>query len=250
MASNPPVVVSKFPAPPPFYKLYESYKKDVPFEEQPNILPPPKPVLENYTTFGNNYTTQDALPSLEEQGRTRLYPEDFVPVEELKKLNRSILFTYLELLDVLINNPEHYKTKVEHLELLFVNMHHLMNGYRPHQARDTLIVMLEDQIQRRKQESQELESRLQKTRELLQTSVAQLQNTDNHMNTNESNENNISIEIDNSVNGNSKTRNNGSASNSKSNSPSKNTIIEQQSETDNIKENYSKLREILDNVSD
>ena len=43
--------------------------------------------------------------TLEEQGIRRLYPESYDPKAELKKLNRSILICFLELLDILIANP-------------------------------------------------------------------------------------------------------------------------------------------------
>jgi len=38
---------------------------------------------------------------------------------------------------------------VEEIDLLFINMHHLLNSYRPHQARQTLIAIMENQVQRR-----------------------------------------------------------------------------------------------------
>jgi len=36
---------------------------------------------------------------------------------------------------------------------LFVNMHHLLNEYRPHQARESLIEMMSDQLERSKAET-------------------------------------------------------------------------------------------------
>lgn len=75
---------------------------------------------------------------------------------ELKKLNRSILICFLELLDILINNPaspavscnHHHNLvdvrisllntqrdqKIKDLSVLFINMHHLINEFRPHQV--------------------------------------------------------------------------------------------------------------------
>jgi len=74
---------------------------------------------------------------------------------ELKKLNRSILICFLELLDILIDNPAspavsclatniscvnmipnlfQRNQKIKDLTDLFINMHHLINEFRPHQA--------------------------------------------------------------------------------------------------------------------
>lgn len=38
------------------------------------------------------------------------------------------------------------KEKLEHIGILFINMHHLLNEYRPHQARDLLRQMLAYQV--------------------------------------------------------------------------------------------------------
>eukprot|EP01132_Coremiostelium_polycephalum_P007886 gene7886-9705_t len=77
-------------------------------------LPPPIPPKQGstYQLFGQPYSTVDVLPSLDELGMTQLYPKgDIDPIGELKKLNRSILFNYLQLLETLIDNPTDYKTK-------------------------------------------------------------------------------------------------------------------------------------------
>ena len=48
--------------------------------------------------------TSDILPSLEDEGRQQLYPKDITdPISTLKKLNRSVLFNYLQLLEGLIS---------------------------------------------------------------------------------------------------------------------------------------------------
>ncbi len=56
----------------------------------------------------------------------------------------------MELLDYLIANPAESKSKVNDVELLLVNMHHLLNNYRPHQARQILITLMEEQSKRRR----------------------------------------------------------------------------------------------------
>lgn len=57
----------------------------------------------------------------------------------------------MELLDFLTTNPEEFRSKTEEIELLFVNMHHLINSYRPNEARQILISMMEEQIKRRQE---------------------------------------------------------------------------------------------------
>lgn len=90
--------------------------------------------------------------------------------KELKKLNHSILIAYLDLLEILVKAPntqlpldqqqidlnsqqQTFKTlrdqKLEDIENLFINMHHLINELRPHQARDNIRCILEMQKRQR-----------------------------------------------------------------------------------------------------
>ncbi|KAJ3241670.1 Mediator of RNA polymerase II transcription subunit 7 [Chytriomyces hyalinus] len=68
---------------------------------------------------------------------------------ELKKLNHAILLNFMELLQILVKNPEEHTRKIEHIRLLFININYLLNEYRPHQARDTLKLLMQLQIHRR-----------------------------------------------------------------------------------------------------
>jgi mediator of RNA polymerase II transcription subunit 7 len=63
----------------------------------------------------------------------------------------------MELLEYLIKNPAQYKTKVDEVELILVNMHDLLNSYRSHQARQTLISLMEQQSKRRSQTIQNID---------------------------------------------------------------------------------------------
>lgn len=88
---------------------------------------------------------------MESQQIRRLYPQHFDRKKELKKLNHSLLVNFLDLVDILINAPESPRRteKIDDLTVLFLHIHHLLNEYRPHQARETLRVMLELQKRQR-----------------------------------------------------------------------------------------------------
>lgn len=62
-----------------------------------------------------------------------------------------MLVNFLDLIDILVMSPESPRRteKIDDLTLLFVHIHHLLNEYRPHQARETLRVMLELQKRQR-----------------------------------------------------------------------------------------------------
>ncbi|MBA0771376.1 hypothetical protein Gotri_019845 [Gossypium trilobum] len=172
------MATATYPPPPPFYRLYKDYLQN------PKSAPePPPPIEGTYVCFGGNYTTDDVLPSLEDQGVRQLYPKgpnigdfyilliDFMNCKmefvlacfvhgcflvvdfkkELRSLNRELQLHILELADVLVERPSQYARQVEEISLIFKNLHHLLNSLRPHQARATLIHILELQIQRRKE---------------------------------------------------------------------------------------------------
>ncbi|KAM5559143.1 hypothetical protein ABKV19_020670 [Rosa sericea] len=64
------MATATYPPPPPYYKLYKDYLQD------PKSAPEQQPPIEGtYICYGANYTTDDLLPSLEEQGVRQLYPK-------------------------------------------------------------------------------------------------------------------------------------------------------------------------------
>lgn len=165
--------VSAFPLPPMQYvSLYtdENVKRG-------RAPAPPPPIQDSYMMFGNTFTADDQIiRPLESQGFRRLYPQNYDHKRELKKLNHSVLANFLDMLDILIKAPDSPKRneKLEDLNLIFIHMHHLINEFRPHQARETLRVMMELQKKQRQEIAERFQTHLDKVTELIQKSLASL----------------------------------------------------------------------------
>jgi len=175
-ASAEPTQVSAMPLPPMQY--VKQYSEDC---VKRGLQPPPPPPLqpnESYSMFGHQFTAEDSIiASLESQGIRRLYSaKDVDRKKELRKLNHSILVNFLDLLDILIRAPDSPKRdeKIEDLNLLFIHMHHLTNEFRPHQARETLRVMLYVQRRKRIQVTEKFREHLDKVQETIQEALDSL----------------------------------------------------------------------------
>jgi uncharacterized membrane protein YccC len=104
-------------------------------------------------------------------------------------MNRSLVFNYLELLNILIESPTAtleedadlsmttnsepttkfaWEIKANQIYLLMINMSYLLNAYRPHQAREQLIGILQDQLSRRKSSSKTINDTIHNCSELLE----------------------------------------------------------------------------------
>ena len=109
------------------------------------------------------------LISLEQIGITQLYTPPSSPSHGgpliskaqhhdraflLKRLAKSLLLNFLELVGIMSTEPSHYGEKVEDLKTLAINFHHLLNEYRPHQARESLILMMQDHLERSRAETE------------------------------------------------------------------------------------------------
>jgi mediator of RNA polymerase II transcription subunit 7 len=158
------------------------------------LIPPPPPSDdESFHVFGeptkgsgtNNFTQMMEFVSktlgeqfvLSDWKYTQLYPSSTAPSSPpptdatashtsteanidrqayLFRFNRSILIEYISLLGIVALNPTtpHKDAKLKHILTLVCNMHALINEYRPHQARETLIRIMEDQVRRKRAEVQ------------------------------------------------------------------------------------------------
>lgn len=65
-------------------------------------------------------------------------------------------------------NPDQYGEKVDDLKTLFVNFHHLLNEYRPHQARESLILMMREQLERSRAETRGVREAKRKVESVLE----------------------------------------------------------------------------------
>ena len=81
---------------------------------------------------------------------------------------------FLDLIDILIKSPDSMKReeKIEDCNMLFIHMHHLINEFRPHQARETLRVMLHVQKRKRMQVAQKFQANLDKVSQELKYFVS------------------------------------------------------------------------------
>lgn len=156
------------------------------------LVPPPPPTGdESFHVFGerakssgtNNFTqTMDFVSKtlgeqfiLSDWTYTQLYPSTTADLpttdptstsnsteanidrqQYLNRFNRSIIIEFISLLGIIALDPksEHKDKKLKHILTLVCNMHALINEYRPHQARETLIRIMEEQVGRKKAEVQ------------------------------------------------------------------------------------------------
>ena len=103
MASSDAIQVTSFPLPPVQYiNLYTDENV-----RQNSAPRPPPPIHDTYSLFGNICNVDDPIiRPLEAQGIKMLSSRHFDWRRELKKLNRSLLVNFLDLIDVLVLCPE------------------------------------------------------------------------------------------------------------------------------------------------
>ncbi|CAG2061855.1 unnamed protein product [Timema podura] len=173
MASSDTAQVSSLPLPPVQY-INQYTDENIRRGRAPR---PPPVIHDTYSMFGNAFNADDTIiRPLESQGIKRLYPQHFDRRRELRKLNHSLLVNFLDLLDLLVQCPDspRRQEKVEDLSLLFIHIHHLLNEFRPHQARETLRVMMELQRRQRTETAQRFQKHLDKVMEILQQALQML----------------------------------------------------------------------------
>ncbi|CZT17290.1 related to MED7-member of RNA Polymerase II transcriptional regulation mediator complex [Ramularia collo-cygni] len=178
---EPQVMAAPFPTPPPFWKHFT--KQNVARAKQLRdgetidselqyLIPPEPPSDGKYHSFGVPINLHEEPATLESAGIDQLYPTHpdvrLNPQPHLISLARSLLTTFLSLTGTLSQNPELYEETVTDLQTITYNMHDLINQYRPHQARESLILIMEERVERMKAENQAIDESKEKLAKLLQ----------------------------------------------------------------------------------
>ncbi|KAI8920944.1 mediator complex, subunit Med7 [Powellomyces hirtus] len=124
----------------------------------PKYLHPPRPIEGAYSMFGADHTTDSKLKTLRELGIPQFFPDgpiEYKPV--LKNLIQSLLADLHKYLEILGTRTEEFEPQKDRIWHLLQNIHHVINEYRPHQARDMLCLVMEEDIRKK----QDMAKRLQ-----------------------------------------------------------------------------------------
>lgn len=69
---------------------------------------------------------------------------------------------------MLARSPADAEAKIRDLRTLFINIHHILNEYRPHQARESAIEMMQDHLDRTRTETAAIRTQVDKARKVLE----------------------------------------------------------------------------------
>jgi len=72
------------------------------------------------------------------------------------------------LTNTLATNPGAYAPIWDFLHTSFKEVHAVINGYRPHQARETLILMMQEQVEKVRAETRDVRDSVQRAGEVLE----------------------------------------------------------------------------------
>lgn len=181
------LISSLYPPPPPFVKFFtdenldklaEIRKTTTTTQEQEGnttdetedqikgklkfLIPPKVPSGAQYRGYGNIWSFKDKLPNLKDTQWQQLYNDanltSETKIKELHKMMDSLLLNFVELVRLLSVDPQQFEPKVKDMSLLLINFNHILNTYRPHQSRESLIMLLKKQILAKRAEIANIES--------------------------------------------------------------------------------------------
>ncbi|SMQ46225.1 unnamed protein product [Zymoseptoria tritici ST99CH_1A5] len=182
--AEPQATAALFPAPPPFWKHFtrqnvrraKQNRESGPIDDEQDpdlryLIPPEPPADGRYKVFGLAIDLHEKPATLESAGIEQLYPQHpsvrLSPQPHLISLARSLLTNFLSLTGILGQNPELFEDRVADLQTIMYNMHDLINQYRPHQARETLILMMEERVEKMRAEIRAVDESKEKVDKLL-----------------------------------------------------------------------------------
>uniref|UniRef100_A0AC35GGG6 Mediator of RNA polymerase II transcription subunit 7 n=1 Tax=Panagrolaimus sp. PS1159 TaxID=55785 RepID=A0AC35GGG6_9BILA len=134
-----PLKEIQYPDPPEYYKRYSKEKI------KRGLCYPPPPLPSSFQIFGEVYDLKaHVIPPIETKGVQRVFGEIHRITDikkEMTKINQSIMAAFIDLTQILIENPQSDDRieKINNLRVLFLNFHNLINELRPIQARATLV---------------------------------------------------------------------------------------------------------------
>ena len=120
---------------------------------------PPKPPDGPFQMFGVQRPAIGSvppLPPLEEQLYSAANERE--ALVELRRLNKLLLTSFLDLLRAMQETPTQCSAKVAQIRTLLLNIQHLLNSLRPFQAREELISTLQAQLDAKQELVDELRS--------------------------------------------------------------------------------------------
>lgn len=193
------LISSLYPPPPPYVKFFttenldelELWKKredektsdnevETPPGELKFLVPPKPPLGTHYRGYGNIWSFEDKLPSLKDANWEQLYQDNDesitseTKIKELHKLMDSLLLNFLELIGVVSVDPAKFEPKIKDISLILININHLLNTYRPHQSRESLIMLLKKKIDSKRLEIETMD----KTAAKIKTRIKKLTEID------------------------------------------------------------------------
>lgn len=79
-----------------------------------------------------------------------------------------MLLNFLELMGHMSLDPRFAEDKVSDIRTLFINFHHVLNEYRPHQAREQAISLMQDRLDKIRAETTAINAQVDKAKRVLE----------------------------------------------------------------------------------